>query len=81
MEGFISEGLITWKEKHFETSHSSADQNMFPIYWFLIFIIITCKLQNIKINQIHLERGLYLGKLIIRGKGAYYGSLCMQAAV
>ena len=37
------------------------------IYWFLI--IIKCKLQNVKIYQIHLEMGLYLGELIIGGGG------------
>ena len=40
---------------------------MFCIYWFLI--IITCKLQNVQINQIHLERGLYLEELIIGREG------------
>lgn len=38
-------GVITGTEKHFETSCSSAYQNMFCIYWFLI------KLQNITINR------------------------------
>lgn len=39
------------------------------IYWFLI--IIKCKLQNVKIYQIHLEMDLYLGELIIGGGGGF----------
>ena len=43
----INRGAYTQEEqkKHFEMSCSSAYQNMFYIYWFLI------KLQNITINQ------------------------------
>ena len=48
---------------------------MFCINWFLI--IIKCKLQNVKINQIHLERGLYLRELII-GWGGGGGSVLIS---
>ena len=40
------EGLITEIKKRFETSQSSADQNTFCFYWFLI------KVQNVIINRL-----------------------------
>ena len=57
---YIQAGLKPERKKSFETSYSSADQNTFRGYWFLL------GLQNFIINGIHYNtfgRGLILGCL------------------
>ena len=48
---------------------SSADQNTFYIYWFLI------KPQNVKINRIHFHT---FGGGLISGEAVYYFIFCLQ---